>query len=112
MTTPTRLAKITGLYRWSEGAHFDHSYYGAEHARLSTELLQPLGLLRFESEQALQATPPTPGTVVATSNAYFPSLKQAQAALAQAGAALAADIPRYTNIRPTLHLGEVLVYGT
>lgn len=110
MTEPTRLTKITGLYRWHEGAYFDHNYYGSEHARLSTELLAPLGLLRFESEKVLHPGTPTAGAVVATSNAYFSSLSQAQAALAQAGAALAADLPHYTNIRPALHLSEVLAH--
>lgn len=106
----TRLAKVTGIYRWSDGARFDHDYYHSEHARLTTELLAPLGLLRFESDRTVGAPGLQPGTVVACSNAYFASLGEAQAALSRAGAALAADLPKYTNIRPVLHLSEVLVH--
>lgn len=107
---PARLAKVTGIYRWTEGAHFDHDYYGSAHARLTAELLAPLGLLRFESDRTLGAGAPQAGAVVATSNAYFGSLAEAQAALAKAGSALAADLANYTNIRPALHLSEVLVH--
>lgn len=108
--SPARLAKVTGIYRWTDGARFDHDYYGSAHARLTTELLAPLGLLRFESDRTVGAGAPQPGAVVATSNAYFASVAEARAALAQAGAALAADLPRYTNIRPALHVSEVLVH--
>ncbi len=105
-----KLAKVTGIYRWSEEAHFDHDYYGTTHAKLTTELLAPLGLLRFESDRTVESTGPKPGSVVATSNAYFASLGEAKAALATAGAALGADLPNYTNIRPVLHISEVLVH--
>lgn len=107
---PARLAKVTGIYRWSEGAHFDHEYYASTHAKLTTELLAPLGLLRFECDRTVGASLPQPGSVVATSNAYFASLGEAQAALSKAGAALGADVPHYTNIRPVLHISEVLVH--
>ncbi|MCU0633830.1 MAG: hypothetical protein MUE41_03055, partial [Gemmatimonadaceae bacterium] len=100
---PTRLAKITGIHRWSEGAHFDHDDYGTAHATLTIELLAPRGLLRLEADRTNGTTEPRPGEIVATSNADFASVAVARAALASAGAALAADIPRYTNIRPVLH---------
>lgn len=108
--TSTRLAKVTGIYRWSEGAHFDHDYYGSTHAKLTTDLLGPLGLRRFESDRTVGASGARPGAVVAISNAYFATLGEAQAALAKVGAALAADLPNYTNIRPVLHISEVLVH--
>lgn len=107
---PAKLAKVTGIYRWADGAHFDHDYYGSAHARLTTELLAPLGLLRFESDRTVLSGPPQSGVVIATSNAYFASVNEARAALARAGAALAADLPQYTNIRPALHISEVLVH--
>lgn len=106
----SKLAKVTGIYRWSEGAHFDHDYYGSVHALLTTELLAPFGLLRFESDRTIGTNDPQSGTVVATSNAYFASIGEAQAALAKAGPALAADIANYTNIRPILHISEVSVH--
>lgn len=104
------MVKIIGNYRWFDGAKFDHSYYQKEHMRLTRELLLPLGLQRLESDQTLSGTPLKTGQVVASSNAYFESLPAAQAALAQTGAQLVADVSNYTNIRPELHICEVAVY--
>jgi hypothetical protein len=70
----------------------------------------PLGLLRFEADGTDGTTEPRPGEIIATSNADFASVAVARAALASAGAALAADIPRYINIRPVLHVSDVLVH--
>lgn len=107
--TPITLAKVTGIYRWFDGAHFDADYYRSEHARLTWALLQPMGLLRFEADCAVAGTAPRPGTIVAASNAYFASLAEAQAAVAAAGAKLAADLPRYTDIRPELRLSQAWI---
>lgn len=74
ITSPPKLAKVTGIYRWADGAHFGHDYYGTAHARLTTELLAPLGLLRFESDRTVGDGSPKPGEVVATSNAYFATI--------------------------------------
>ena len=105
---PTRLAKVTGTYRWHEDARFDHEYYESAHTSLTTQLLAPLGLVRFECDRTVSSGPWQPGAVVATSNAYFESVAAAREAVAKVGAALAADLPNYTNIRPVLHVSEVL----
>lgn len=101
------MVKITGNYRWVDGARFDHAYYQTEHMQLTRSLLQPLGLRRLESDQTVWPADPKPGQVIACSNAYFDSMAAAQAALAQVGAALMADVPRYTGLRPELHVCEV-----
>jgi uncharacterized protein (TIGR02118 family) len=105
----SKLIKVTGNYRWLEGAHFDVDYYRNHHARLAWRLLHPLGLVRFECDKSLITGEPKGGAIVASSNAYFSSLETANAALAAAGAQLAADVPRYTNIRPELHFSEAWV---
>ncbi len=105
--TPRTLGKLTAAYHWRDGAHFDHDYYGDAHARLAIGLLAPLGLLRFESERAAVAPPPRAGALVACASAWFDSLASAQAAAAATMAALAADVPNYTDLRPVLHVCEV-----
>jgi uncharacterized protein (TIGR02118 family) len=105
----TKVAKITGNYRWVQGAHFNHEYYEGKHASLTWQLLRPLGLLRFECDRVLLSGEAVPGAIIATSSAYFSSLAAAQAAAAAAGRQLATDIPAYTSIRPELHLSEVWV---
>lgn len=108
---PSPLGKVTVNYRWCEGAHFDHAYYGTRHMEIATELLRELNVLRLESNRTVLGHEPRPGTVVASSTVYFPSVAAAQAAVAQAGAALLADVPSYSNIRPELHISEVVVHG-
>ncbi|MBB5207996.1 EthD family reductase [Chiayiivirga flava] len=101
--------KVVGIYRWAADAWFDHDYYTTEHARLAGQLLQPLGMIRFECSRALIDGPPTAGAVIATSNAYFSTLAQARTAVLAAGALLAADLPNYSGLRPELQFHEVCV---
>lgn len=101
------MIRVTGFYRWAEGAHFDHAYFNSEHGRISKEALSSLGLLRLESDQFLSPTAPTIGEIVATTHAYFPDLQTAQTALATAGGSLMADVPNYTNLKPEIRLSKV-----
>lgn len=104
------MVKVTALYRWFEGAQFDHAYYQSEHMRITRDAVQPLGLLRLESEQALNPVPHLTGHVVAATSSYFPSVAVAEAALAAAGPLLRADLPNYTNIKPELHVSAVATH--
>ena len=101
------MIKVTALYRWREGARFDHDYYHGEHMRIACEALAPLGLVRLESDRVLYPGEPRPGQVVALTNAFFASLPQAQAAAKQSMAVLVADIPRYTDIQPESYFAQV-----
>lgn len=104
------LAKVTVNYRWSDGAHFNHEYYGSKHMEIAEQLLRPLGVIRLESNRTILEKTPKAGTVIASSTVYFPSVASAQAAVAKVGAALLADVPNYSNIRPELHVSEVAVH--
>ena len=101
------MIRVTGFYRWAEGAHFDHTYFNSEHARITREALKDLGLLRLESDQFLSPQGPQNGEVIASTNAYFATLEAAQQALAKAGATLMADVVNYTNLKPEIRLSKV-----
>lgn len=101
------MIRVTGLYQWQDGAHFDHEYYNAEHMRLTRDTLATHGLLRLESDRYLSSAAPVPGQIVAASNAYFPTLDVAQTAMAKVGKILMADLPNYTNLKPQIHLSVV-----
>lgn len=101
------MIRVTGFYRWAEGAQFDHAYFNSEHGRITREALSSFGLLRLESDQFLSPSAPFVGEVIATTNAYFPDLTTAQTALAKAGAVLMADVPNYTNLKPEIRLSKV-----
>jgi uncharacterized protein (TIGR02118 family) len=100
------MIRVSGFYRWAEGAHFDHAYFNTEHARITKQVLQESGLIKFESDRFLSVAP-VAGEIIAASNAYFPSLEAAQQALAKCGAALMADVPNYTSLKPEIHLSIV-----
>ncbi|WP_313084009.1 EthD family reductase [Pulveribacter sp.] len=105
------MIKVTVLYRWREGARFDHDYYHGAHMRIARQALGPLGLARLESDRALYPGQPRSGQVVALTSAYFPTLEQAQAAARQSAPVLMADIPNYTDIEPESYLAQVAVHA-
>lgn len=98
---------VTGIYRWEEGARFDHAYYASEHMRVAKEALLPHGLLKLESDRFLLPGAPQAGQIIAATHAYFPTLEIAQAAMAKAAQTLMANVSNYTNLRPQMHLSEV-----
>lgn len=106
------MIRVIGFYRWVEGANFNHKYYNAEHMRLTQEVLAPHGLLRLESDHYISTRPPLAGEIIAASNAYFPSIEIAQAAMATVGAALIADVPNYTNLKPEVRLCVVTTHSS
>ncbi|HCE93538.1 MULTISPECIES: EthD family reductase [Acidovorax] len=104
------MIKVTAVYRWREGATFNHDYYHSEHMRIARAALQPLGLVRLESDRVLYPGEPRPGQVVALTNAFFSDLKQAQTAAKATMAELSADIPNYTNIQPESYFAQMLAH--
>ena len=76
--------------------------------RIARAALQPLGLIRLESDRVLYPGEPRAGQIVALTNAFFSDLKQAQTAANTTMAELSADIPNYTNIQPDSYFAQVL----
>lgn len=101
------MIKVTVLYRWQEGAHFNHDYYHHDHMRIARAALGPLGLLKLESDRVLYPGEPRPGQIVAVTNAFFGDMAQAQAAVRQTAAQLTADIPNYTDLQPESYFAEL-----
>jgi uncharacterized protein (TIGR02118 family) len=99
--------RVTGFYRWTDGASFDHEYYNSAHMALTREQLMPLGLVRLESDRFIGGAAPKPGEIVAASHAYFQDIAQAQAALASVGKVLMSDVPKYTTLIPEIRMSVV-----
>jgi uncharacterized protein (TIGR02118 family) len=106
------MVKVSGIYRWFEGASFMREYYTTEHMRITRELLIPLGLQRLESDVCLSQTPYKPGQIVAVSQAYFNNASDAINALKTTGAQLSADLHWYSNIAPEIALFNVEQHDT
>src|SRR5690349_17131274 len=96
------MVRVIGLYRWKRGARFDHQYYRTKHMATARDLLQPLGLLRLESDEFLVNGQPQEGAIVAATHAYFDTPGAAQAALAAAGAARSRAFPSTPTSFPRL----------
>ncbi|KPA20869.1 EthD protein [Shimia sp. SK013] len=95
------------LYPVAEGTTFDHDYYATTHMALVAEHMGP----HITSAQASKGLGgggpdvPAPYHVIAT--IVFPDQPSMDAAMAASGPVMA-DVPNFTNIRPTVMIGEVL----
>ena len=105
------MIRVVGFYRWIDGATFDHEYYHSAHMQLTKELLAPRGLLRLESDRYILSAAPVAGDIIAASNAYFPSVDAARAALAAVGGTLMSDTLNYTSLKPEIRLASVTSHG-
>jgi uncharacterized protein (TIGR02118 family) len=101
------MIKVTSIYRWFDGATFNHSYYNTEHMRITRNALASFGPIRMESEQVVGLASPKPGQVIAGASTWFPSIAIAESALAAALPTIGADVVNYTNIKPELIVSTV-----
>jgi uncharacterized protein (TIGR02118 family) len=99
------MVKVTVMYPNGEGARFDMDYYCNRHMALVRELLGSAVKAMAVDEGIV--TPETPVQYLAMGHLWFDSVETVQAALATHGAALMADVPNYTNIRPAIQLSLI-----
>ena len=104
------MIRVTVIYRWEDGARFDHDYYHSKHMDIAREALSAHGLMRLESDRFFTRSSPSAGETIAAANAYFATRETAQAALAAAGPALMADLPNYSNLKPQVLLSAVTTH--
>jgi uncharacterized protein (TIGR02118 family) len=104
--------KVTSLYRWFDGATFNHEYYNTEHMRITRSALVAFGPIRMESEKVARSTTVrlVPGQVIAGASTWFPSMAVTEAALAAALPTIGADLVNYTNIKPELFVSTVTAH--
>ncbi|WP_165361350.1 EthD family reductase [Lichenibacterium ramalinae] len=99
-------ANVTVLYPNTPGARFDMDYYLAHHMPMVMQRFGAHGMtgwrvVRFEGKPEQ-----TPHGVMATLD--FGSTEGIAAALAAEGGPVLADVPNFTDLRPTLMTGEVV----
>jgi len=104
------MVRAIGFYKWKRGARFDHQCYRTKHMATARDLLQPLGLLRLESDEFLVVGEPQEGAIVAATYAYFETPDAARAALAAAGPALLKSVSDYTDLVPQIVLSQVTAH--
>jgi uncharacterized protein (TIGR02118 family) len=106
------LIRVTAIYLNAEGARFDHEYYRRVHLPLTEKLMRPLGLLWVEGDRPLPRPDGTRSSLIAQTHAYFATIESGQAAVSAAIRELAADVPNYSSVTPSLEFHEVFKVDT
>jgi uncharacterized protein (TIGR02118 family) len=100
------MVKLTVLYPRQEGASFDMQYYREAHLPLVRRLLGST-LKGLSVDEGLEGGV-LPAPYRAICELTFDSAEAMQAAVAEHVAALSADIPNYTTIKPMFQASTVL----
>lgn len=105
------MIRVTLVYRYSEGAHFDFEYCTQRHVVMSRSLLSDCGLLSIEVERCTRTLDGEKPNVACITHLDLERESDLSRALETHGAALMADFPHYTNIQPEIYVCEVLTSG-
>lgn len=105
------MIRVTLVYRYSEGAHFDFHYYTHHHVVMSRSLLADCGLMSIEVERCTRTLEGEKPDVVCITHLDLKRESDLARALEKHGATLMADFPNYTNIQPAIYVCEVLTSG-
>jgi len=93
------------IYPNHEGARFDTRYYRSSHIPMATKIMKASGVILIEGVP--NGTTAAPYAMIA--HFQFPSSEALKAALADpAMADIRADVPKFTDITPTVMLGKSL----
>ena len=98
------MIRVGILYPNTPGSNFDVDYYRAQHLKLARELLSP-ELTAIELDIGLAGAKGA-APYHAVGYLSFASMAAFQQAFARASAALGADVPKYTNVEPTLQISS------
>ncbi len=99
-------ATLQVLYPVGDDTEFDHAYYSATHLPMVGAVWGDL-IDRTLVTRGLAGGPDTPAGFHAVASIVFKSGEALQEAMAKA-APLMEDIPKFTNTRPQMLVGEVI----
>lgn len=103
------MIKVSVMYPHSPDARFDHDYYREKHMPLVQALLgDSCAFYTIDKGIAGGASDSTPA-YVGMCHIFSKSIEIYQAGMARYGAAILADIPNYTDIKPVIQVSEVVV---
>lgn len=99
------MIKASVMYPNGDSATFDMDYYCNRHMPLVRELLG-VKVKDVGVDQGI-GQPGSPAPFIAMGHLMFDSVEDFQSAMNTHGPKLMADIPNYTNTRPTIQVSEV-----
>ena len=100
--------KLSVMYPYSEGKHFDMDYYSTSHVELIKELLGD-AVIGATIERGLSGLGGTKAPFEAMGNIYFESVESYERSFGAHAQEILSDIPNYTNISPLVQLSVVEV---
>ena len=101
------MIKVSVLYPHKDGGRFDMDYYLAKHMPLVRDRLGAT-LKGISVEQGIAGgAPNSPAPFAALGHLLFDNISAFQSAMASHGAEFMADVPKFTNIEPTIQVSEV-----
>lgn len=100
------MIKVSVIYPRTEGARFDMDYYLNRHMPMVREKLGAALKGSSVDRGIAGGAPGAPAPFVAMAHLTFDSVEAFQGAFAQSGAALMADVPNYTDIRPLTQVSQ------
>lgn len=98
------MIKLSVMYPKVEGLRFDMDYYRESHIPMMQRLIGER-LQGFSIDRAATG-PNLPASYAVIANLLFEAVETMQAALAEHGPTLMADIPKYTNVQPVIQVSE------
>jgi uncharacterized protein (TIGR02118 family) len=101
------MVKVSVFYPNRKGARFDIEYYCHRHIPLVQRLVGA-ALKGVNVEHGICGDEPgSPPTYVALGHLLFDSVEAFQASFGPHAQEIMADIPKYTNVEPTIQMSEV-----
>ncbi len=103
------MIKVSILYPNDAGCSFDFGYYSTSHMPMVKEKMAG-ACSHFTIDKGLAGgAPGSPPAYVAMGHLFFESVDAFASAFGPHAGAIAADIPNYTNVKPTVQISDVLV---
>jgi uncharacterized protein (TIGR02118 family) len=101
------MIKVSVFYPNTPGSSFNMDYYLTRHMPMVGEKLGA-ACKSMAVEQGVGSLPHGAAAVYsAMGHLYFDSVQAFEAALAQHGEAIMADVPNYTNVQPIIQISDV-----
>ena len=103
------MIKISLYYPKAEGTQFDVEYYHQKHMSFVQERLSSAGLIKTGVERGISGeAPDSEPPFHCVGHLYFETEAAYWAAMGEHGKELVADIPNFTNAKPSFLIAEVV----
>ncbi|WP_435623978.1 EthD family reductase [Flagellimonas sp.] len=100
--------KVSILYPYEDGKHFDMDYYSQKHMPMVASLFGDKLKHYFIDSGLSGRTPNDPMTYIAVGGFYFEKLSDYKESFGPNAEKIRGDIPNYTNIQPIVQISQVI----